>query len=216
MPLAYQSSRIVSSRLETSMQCGSGSPPSCVASATTTVHCAPWHPVLYGQRPLTRKPSSLRTAVPVGENTPRSAERRRRILRPAPGRGRRSRPRPWRCKWSRPRRSTDSRGRSPPGRGTACRSWPRRRRTSSAPSSGTRRPARARRGFRRAPAALSRPWPHVDEASGTRAAVRSTRSMARSCRERPQKSIRFSPGRPERVGRRRNSALTAWAQGGYY
>ena len=158
MPLAYQSSRIVSSRLETSMQYGSGSPPSCVASATTTVHCAPWHPVLYGQRPLTMKPSSVANGrARRREHAARSSERRRRILRPAPGRGRRSRPRPWRCRWSRPTRSTDSRGRSPPGRGTACRSWPRHRRTSSAPSSGTRRPGRARRGFRREPAALSRP-----------------------------------------------------------
>src|SRR6476619_3267955 len=52
MPLAYQSSRMVSSRLGMRIQCGTGSPPSCAASATTSVHWAPWHPVLYGQRPL--------------------------------------------------------------------------------------------------------------------------------------------------------------------
>jgi hypothetical protein len=35
-----------------------------------TVQCAPWQPVLNPQRPLTTKPPSLGTAVPVGENTP--------------------------------------------------------------------------------------------------------------------------------------------------
>ena len=36
----------------------------------STVQFEPWPPVLNPQRPLTTKPPSFRTAVPVGENTP--------------------------------------------------------------------------------------------------------------------------------------------------
>jgi CIC family chloride channel protein len=41
IPLAYQSSRMVSSELLTSTQCGTESPAAEVAMATTSVHCAP-------------------------------------------------------------------------------------------------------------------------------------------------------------------------------
>src|SRR5947207_3708551 len=70
MPLAYQSSTIVRSRLLAMTHVGTPAPLSVVRTALSTVHSAPWHPVLKGHRPFTRKPPSTETAVPVGEKTP--------------------------------------------------------------------------------------------------------------------------------------------------
>src|SRR4029434_4511291 len=69
IPVAYQSSTIVSSRLRAITHVGTASA-TVPTTAFNTVHLAPWQPVLNPHRPLTTRPSSFFTPVPVGENTP--------------------------------------------------------------------------------------------------------------------------------------------------
>jgi hypothetical protein len=64
MPVAYQSSRIFRSALFAIMHVGI-SP----TSTLSTVHVAPWQPVLNGQRPLTTKPPSSAPQFRWGEHT---------------------------------------------------------------------------------------------------------------------------------------------------
>src|SRR5262245_31522045 len=70
MPLAYQSSSLVSSLLGTIVDVGIPLPSSVSRMALTITQSEPCPPVLKPHRPLRTTPPSLRFAVPVGEKTP--------------------------------------------------------------------------------------------------------------------------------------------------